>query len=159
MSFSQLEREVPWLREIPNVQQVLKYIPLNTGEKLTQQYKNKPIGIREWVKLPFNVKQQYLVVRKEKKLFDDVSNDEFLSKYLSKFPQLAEFIAITPGIIETEELLKHLDSFSNNDRRSIIANMRDKVNLSNLKSEIFPFDVKKLLTTLDKWDLTNNERI
>jgi hypothetical protein len=159
MSFSQLEREVPWLREIPNVQQVLKYIPLNTGEKLTQQYKNKPIGIREWVKLPFNVKQQYLVVRKEKKLFDDVSNDEFLSKYLSKFPQLAEFIAITPGIIETEELLKHLDSFSNNDRRSIIANMRDKVKLSNLKSETFPFDVKKLLTTLDKWDLTNNERI
>ena len=53
MSFTQLEREVPWLREIPNVQQVLKYIPLNTGEKVTQQYKNKPIGIRECIKLKF----------------------------------------------------------------------------------------------------------
>jgi hypothetical protein len=159
MSFSQLEREVPWLREIPNVQQVLRYIPLSTGEKLTQQYKNRPIGIREWVKLPFDVKQQYLVVRKGKQLFDDISNDEFLSKYLSKFPQLAEFIAITPGIIETEALLKHLESFSNSDRRSIIANMRDKIETSELKSDNLPFDVKKLLTTLDKWNLKDNERI
>jgi len=159
MSFSQLEREVPWLREIPNVQQVLKYIPLNSGEKLTQQYKNKPVGIREWIKFPFDTKQQYLVVRTGKQLFDDISNDEFLSKYLPKFPQLAEFIATNYGVINPNELLKHLDSFSNNNRRSIIANMRDKVELSNLKSEALPFDVKKLLTTLDKWNLTNNERM
>jgi hypothetical protein len=159
MSFTQLEREVPWLREIPNVQQVLKYILLNTGEKVTQQYKNKPIGVREWIKLPFEVKQQYLVVRKGRKLFDDISNDEFLSKYLPKLPQLAEFISITPGILETEELLKHLESFSNSDRRSIIANMRDKIEVSELKSDKLPFDVKKLLTTLDKWNLTNNERM
>jgi len=159
MSFSQLEREVPWLREIPNVQQVLRYIPLSTGEKVTQQYKNRAIGVREWIKLPFDVKQQYLVVRKGRQLFDDISNDEFLSKYLSKFPQLAEFIAITPGIIETEALLKHLESFSNSDRRSIIANMRDKIKTSELKSDNLPFDVKKLLTTLDKWDLKDNERI
>jgi hypothetical protein len=92
-------------------------------------------------------------------LFDDISNDEFLSKYLPKFPQLAEFIATNYGVIDSNELLKHLDSFSNNDRRSIIANMRDKVELSNLKSDTFPFDVKKLLTTLDKWNLTDNERI
>ena len=159
MSFTQLEREVPWLREIPNVQQVLKYIPLNTGEKVTQQYKNKPIGIREWVKLPFDVKQQYLVVRKGKQLFDDISNDEFLSKYLPKFPQLAEFIAVTPGIFQTEELLKHLESFSNNDRRSIIANMRDKIDLTYLKSDALPFDVKKLLTKLNKWNIASDERI
>jgi hypothetical protein len=159
MSFSQLEREVPWLREIPNVQQVLRYIPLSTGEKVTQQYKNKVIGIREWVKLPFDVKQQYLVVRKGKQLFDDISNDEFLSKYLPKFPQLAEFIAVTPGIFQTEELLKHLESFSNNDRRSIIANMRDKIDLTYLKSDALPFDVKKLLTKLNKWNIASDERI
>jgi hypothetical protein len=159
MSFSQLEREVPWLREIPNVQQVLRYIPLSTGEKVTQQYKNKAIGIREWVKLPFDVKQQYLVVRKGKQLFDDISNDEFLSKYLPKFPQLAEFIAVTPGIFQTEELLKHLESFSNNDRRSIIANMRDKIDLTYLKSDALPFDVKKLLTKLNKWNIASDERI
>jgi hypothetical protein len=158
MSFSRLESEVPWLREIPNAQQVFRYIPLNTGEKVTQQYKNKAIGVREWAKLPFDVKQQYLVVRKGRQLFDDISNDEFLSKYLPKFPQLAEFIAITPGIIETEELLKHLESFSNSDRRSIIANMRDKIETSELKSDKLPFDVKKLLTTLDKWNLKDNER-
>jgi hypothetical protein len=37
--------------------------------------------------------------------------------------------------------------------------MRDKIDLSNLKSEALPFDVKKLLTTLGKWDLDNDERI
>jgi hypothetical protein len=159
MSFSQLEREVPWLREIPNVQQVLKYIPLSTGEKITQQYRNVAISIREWVKLPFDAKQQYLVVRKNKTLFIDISNDEFLSKYLPKFPQIANFIAITPGIFQTEELLKHLENFSNNDRRSIIANMRDKIDLAYLKSETLPFDVKKLLIKLDKWNLNSDERI
>lgn len=159
MSFNQLEREVPWLREIPNVQQVLRYIPLSTGEKVTQQYKNRPIGIREWVKLPFDVKQQYLVVRKGRQLFDDISNDEFVSKYLPKFPQLAEFIATNYGVIESELLLKHLESFSNSDRRSIIANMRDKIKTSELKADKLPFDVKKLLTTLDKWELKDNERI
>ena len=56
MNFSQLEREIPWLREVPNAQQILKYIPLSTGEKVTQQYKNKALGIREWIKLPFDVK-------------------------------------------------------------------------------------------------------
>lgn len=159
MSFSQLEREIPWLREIPNVREVLKYIPLSTGEKITQQYKNTPIGIREWVKLPFNVKQQYLVVRTNRTLFNDISNDDFVSKYLSKFPQLAEFVATNYGVIESELLLKNLESFSNKDRKSIIANMRDKVDLSYLKKETLPFDVKKLLVTLDKWDLKDNERI
>jgi len=159
MSFNQLEREIPWLREIPNVREVLKYIPLSTGEKINQQYKNNPIGIREWVKLPFNVKQQYLVVRTNRKLFNDISNDDFVSKYLSKFPQLAEFVATNYGVIESELLLKNLESFSNKDRKSIIANMRDKVDSSYLKKETLPFDVKKLLVTLDKWDLKDNERI
>jgi hypothetical protein len=159
MSFDQLENEVPWLREIPNAQQVFKYIPLSTGEKVTQQYKNAPISIREWATFPFNTKQQYLVVRKGRTLFSDISNDDFLSKYLPKYPELAQFIAITPGIIETEALLKHLESFSNSDTRSIISNMRDKVDLNYLKSGEFSFDVKKLLTKLDKWDLTDNERI
>jgi hypothetical protein len=159
MSFSQLEREVPWLTEIPNIQQILKYIPLNTGEKITQQYRTKPMGFREWVKLPFDAKQQYLVVRQDKNLFDDVSNDEFLSKYLSKFPQLADFIAITPGVISVSELLKHLDSFSNNNRRSIIANLQTTLSPKYLTLNTLPFDVKKLLVKLDKFDLGPNERM
>ena len=159
MSFSRLEREVPWLQEIPNVQQILKYIPLNTGEKVTQQYRNKAMGFREWVKLPFDSKQQYLVVRQGKEVFDDVSNDEFLSKYLSKFPQLADFIAITPGVFSVRDLLKHLDSFSNNNRRSIIANLQGTVSSQYLKLDTLPFDVKKLLVKLDKFDLGPNERM
>lgn len=159
MSFSQLEREIPWLREVPNIQQILKYIPLNTGEKVNQQYKNTPVSIREWVKFPYSTKEQYLVVRKGKQMFSDISNDVFISKYLPKFPQLSEFISINPGIIGTEELLKNLDSFSNSDRRSIIANMRDTLSLQYLKSDSLPFDVKKLLVKLNKWDLDSNDRM
>ena len=46
-------------------------------ENLNQTYKNNPISVREWSKLPFKVKEQYLVVRKGKKIFEDISNDTF----------------------------------------------------------------------------------
>jgi hypothetical protein len=159
MSFEDLMSEVPWLREVPNIKSILKYIPLSTGEKVTQQYKNSSISYREWVKLPFSAKQQYLVVRKGKSLFSDIDNEEFTEKYLPKYPELAKFIAETPGIINTELLLKNLDKFPNQIRRSITSNIQDKINTKYLPSETFPFDVKKLLTQLNKWDLKSDERI
>ena len=160
MSFSELTSEVPWLNDIPNIKNVLKYIPLSNTEKVTQLYKNNSIGIREWMKLPFEAKKQYLVVRKDRsELFEDVTNNEFVSKYLPKYPQIANFVAITPGIIDTGLLLANLDQFDNQDKKSIIANLRDKVSTINLKSDSIPFDAKKLLTYLNKWELSSNERL
>ena len=162
MSFSELTSEVPWLNDIPNIKNVLKYIPLSNTEKVTQLYKNNSIGIREWMKLPFEAKKQYLVVRNYKdksELFEDVTNSEFVSKYLPKYPQIANFIAITPGIISNNLLLANLDKFDNQDKKSIIANLRDKVSTTDLKSDSIPFDTKKLLTYLDKWNLNSNERL
>ena len=160
MSFSELTSEVPWLNDIPNIKNVLKYIPLSNTEKVTQLYKNNSIGIREWMKLPFEAKKQYLVVRKDKsELFEDVTNSEFVSKYLPKYPQIANFIAITPGIISNNLLLANLDKFNNQDKKSIIANLRDKVSTTDLKSDSISFDAKKLLTYLNKWELSFNERL
>jgi hypothetical protein len=160
MSFSGLTSEVPWLNDVPNIKNVLKYIPLSNTEKVTQLYKNNSIGIREWMKLPFEAKKQYLVVRKDKsELFEDVTNSEFVSKYLPKYPQIANFIAITPGIISNNLLLANLDKFDNQDKKSIIANLRDKVSTTDLKSDSIPFDAKKLLTYLNKWELSSNERL
>ena len=160
MSFEELMSEVPWLREVPNIKSVLKYIPLSTGEKVTQQYRNNAISYREWAKLPYSVKEQYLVVRKSSsQKFSDIDDEEFIEKYLPKYPELAKFLAETPGIIKIELLLKNLDKFPNQIRRSITANLQDKIDTKYLPSESFPFDVKKLLTQLNKWDLKSNERV
>jgi len=159
MSFEDLMSEIPWLREVPNIKSILKYIPLSTAEKFTQQYRGSAISYREWSKLPFSAKQQYLVVRKSSGTFSDVDQEEFVEKYLPKFPELAKFVAETPGIIDNIVLLKHLDKFPNQVRRSITANIQEKINTKYLSTETFSFDVKKLLVQLDKWDTRNVERL
>ena len=159
MSFSKLISEVPWLNDIPNIRGILRYIPLSNQEKVNQKYKKDSVSIREWVKMPFNVKKQYLVVRKGSRLFSDIENKEFVEKYLPQYPQIAEFIAITPGIIDNTYLLANLDKFSNQDRKSITANIQSAIDLKYLTTDVFPFDVKKLLTILKKWNVPSNERL
>jgi hypothetical protein len=159
MSWEQLNSEIPWLSNIPNVKNIMKYIPLSNPEKITQKYKYDGITVREWMKFPFETKKQYLVVRGNKDLFNDINNNTFISKYLPKYPQIANFIAITPTIIDYETLLSNLDTFSNQDRRSIIANLRDKLPTRYLGTDIFSWDVKKLLTSLNKWNTEQNTRI
>jgi len=145
MSFSKLMSEVPWLNDVPNIRGILRYIPLSNTEKVNQKYKREAIGIREWIKFPFAVKKQYLVVRKDNRdLFSDVSINEFASKYLPQYPQIANFIAVTPGIIDANILLKNLDKFDSQDRKSITANLRDKISISELTSDSLSFAVKKL---------------
>ena len=160
MSFSKLTSEIPWLNDIPNIRGILRYIPLSNTEKVNQKYKREAIGIREWIKFPFAVKKQYLVVRKDNRdLFSDVSINEFASKYLPQYPQIANFITVTPGIIDANILLKNLDKFDIQDRKSITANLRNKIDIDELTSDSLSFDIKKLLVNLDKWELKSNERL
>ena len=81
------------------------------------------------------------------------------TNYLPKYPQLATFIATTAGILPSTLLLKNLDKFKDNDRKSIIANLHTYVNTNELSKENFSFAVKKLLVTLRKWQLDSNERL
>jgi len=141
-SWSFVEQNFPSIR---GLRSTFKYIPLSSTEKMNQSYKNSAIPIREFIKFPYSVKEQYLVVRKGKELFKDVGTDEFVSKYLPQYPQLATFISTNAGIVSNEILIKHLDKFSNQDTRSIVSNMREKVKIDLLSSETVPFDVKKLL--------------
>jgi hypothetical protein len=92
-------------------------------------------------------------------LFSDISIEDFVSKYLPQYPQLATFVAVNSGIIPDITLLRNLDKFSNQDVKSILANLRNKIPGSKLASEEFPFDVKKLLVYTDKWGLNDNQRI
>ncbi len=162
MSFEELLSEIPWLRDIPNIKSILKYIPISSTEKMTQQYRNQSVGYREWTKFPFSAKQQYLVVRKNNRsneLFSDISDEEFVEKYLPKYPELAKFIAESPGVIDSVTLLKNLDKFPNQIRRSITANLQNEIPLKYLSQEKIPFDVKKLITQLNKWYLESDERV
>jgi hypothetical protein len=154
--FSFVEQNFPSIRGLKNV---FKYIPLSSSEKLNQSYKNNPVTIREFIKFPYSVKEQYLVVRQGKELFRDVTTNEFVEKYLPKYPQLASFISTNYGIIPSEILVKHLDKFSNQDTRSIISNMRDKIPTQLLSSETIPFEVKKFLVKFDKWASAPSERL
>ena len=99
MTFNELLRKVPWLQNIPNLKSILKYIPLSTAELAGSQYKYSPISYNEWTKLPYKIKEQYLVIRRgQDNLFTDVSAQKFVEKYLSKYPEIANFIAVsTPG--------------------------------------------------------------
>ena len=144
---------------ISGLRNIFKYIPLSSSEKINQSYKNKAINIREWVKLPFTVKEQYLVVRKDRGLFNDITDDEFVEKYLPKYPQIANTIATNAGIISSIILVKNLEKFSNQDVKSIIANMRDKIDLKYLATDDIPFEAKKLLVQSDKWDISKEERV
>jgi len=159
MGFSALLSEIPWLKEIPNIESILKYIPLTSKEKITQQYSNQEIGIKEWMKLPFEIKKQYLVIRQDRELFSDIDRKTFIKNYLPEYPQIAEFIAVTPNIIPSITLLANLESFNPQDRKSITANLQQKINTIYLDKETFPFSIKKLLVTLDKWDIKSNERL
>ena len=145
---------------VNGLRSIFKYIPLSTKEKINQSYKNNPITIREWITLPFSVKEQYLVVRKDRgDLFKDIENNEFVEKYLPKYPQIANFIATNAGIIDSVILAVNLEKFSNQDVKSIIANMRDKIDTKYLATDDIPFEVKKFLIQYDKWDIKPDERL
>ena len=154
--WSFVESNFPSVRGLRNI---FKYIPLSSSEKINQSYKNKAINVREWIKLPFTVKEQYLVVRKGRGLFNDITDDEFVEKYLPKYPQIANTVATNAGIISSVILAKNLEKFSNQDVKSIIANMRDKIELKYLATDDIPFEVKKLLVKFDKWDIPTTERL
>jgi hypothetical protein len=159
MGWSKLTSDIPWLTQIPNIKNILEYIPFNSTEQV-KTFKDNEITIREWSNLPFEIKKQYLVIRKELKiLFEDITIDEFVSKYLPKYPQISTFIAKNAGIIESKILFKNLDKFSDDDRESIIRNSRELFKTDELSKDFLPFDVKLLLTKLKKWNLSSDERI
>ena len=158
-SWDELNRRIPWLRDIPNLKNILKYIPFSKSEKESEVFKNNPISIKQWIKEPFSTKKQYLTIRAgQSQLFSDISNDLFISKYLPQYPQVATMIAGTTGIIDMGVLIQHLDKFSKQDQLSIAKQIRSKFNLSILDKDI-PFDLKKYLVKTDKLNLESNQRI
>jgi len=165
MSFSSLLSEIPWLRNVPNIQSILKYIPLSSTEKATQVYGKDAIGVREWTTLPFETKKQYLIIRKNKNLFKDINIETFIQKYLCakcdpNYPEISKFISVTPGIINSDTLLSNIEYFTGAEQKSILENnLRNKISTSELSSDTFSFDLKKVLVYKNAFSLEPNERL
>ncbi len=144
---------------VANLHSVFKYIPLSSKEKLGHTYKNSAMPFREWLKQPFSFKEQYLIIRKGKTFFTDVTNEEFITKFIPKLPNVANILAKNNDIAGTPLLLKTIDSFTKQDQNSIISNIRNPLNITYLTSEVLSFEMKKLLVKLNKWAINNNQRI
>jgi hypothetical protein len=158
-SWEELNRRVPWLRNIPNLKNTLKYIPFSKSEKESEVFKRNPISIKQWIKEPFNVKKQYLLIRAgDRQLFSDISNDLFISKYLPQYSEIANTVARTAGIIDVNLLMKYLDKFSKQDQSSIAQQIREKVELKTLEEDI-SFDLKKYLVKTNKVELKPEQRL
>ena len=72
MSWDDLVSNIPWLTEIPNVKEVLKYVPLSSEEEEAQGADKIGITYQEWSELPFKRKQRYIMLfkpRRSKKQF------------------------------------------------------------------------------------------
>jgi hypothetical protein len=169
MSFDQLLNEVPWLKEIPDLKTKLRYVPLSKIEKLTNTIANRGTTYENWSEFTYDNKEAYLTARGEQlrnstnnSLFTDMDYNEFLSQELPKpeNKEIAKFIAITPGVVPPLFLLKNLSFFKDSDRRSIISNLRSDLPPDELlNNRKFPFDIKVLLTNLNKWTLKPTETV
>jgi hypothetical protein len=158
-SWDALNKRVPWLADIPNLKNILKYIPFSKSEKESEEYRRNPISITQWMKEPFSIKKQYLIVRAgDRQLFKDISNELFISKYLPQYPQITNIIARTAGIINIDTLIKYLDKFSKQEQTSIAQQIIDKVELGILDEDL-SFDLKKYLVKTDKIKLKPEQRL
>jgi hypothetical protein len=128
MSFNDLLSNIPWLKDIPNIESILDYMPLTKVEKTIIKFSNRAIPIDVWSQLDLNTKQGYITRRKGKDLFDDITISEFIRDYLPDYPKLEEYIAKNYGILPTMDLLRNLNYFGKEgNKKSLIFNIQEKV--------------------------------
>jgi len=166
ITFEELLNEAPWLREVPNLKSIIKYVPLSSQEKMVHQYRRNTVNYREWTGFPYKDKEAYLVARKNAresdsnaKLFSDITDDEFVRDRLSKFPDVLRFVVRTPDLIKPKLLLKNLNNFPDEARKSVTSNLHTPIETKLLASDSIPFGVKKILVKLKKWELDPNQRL
>jgi hypothetical protein len=156
----------PWSfveQNFPSVQgleRIFRYVPVSKVELSTRQYSNMAIPIEEWEVAPPDFKERYLVIRKGKKLFSDITNEKFVKTILPDNQDMATIVAKNFGMIDLDTLLEEFDSFSNQNQKSIIANARrfSKVSTDTLKSRSIPFSAKKAVVKGELLNIPSNER-
>jgi hypothetical protein len=166
MSWSQLNQEIPWLSEIPNLRNIIKWIPFTPEEERQRRIKPSKLDYNQWLVLPVNQKLKYLTKYKgDDRPFTDLSMGAFLSKKLpgNNLKDVAEEIARTYGVLDLNDLLNYIDFFTPTNQRSILhqltnreeGNVRQKINIKSLASPDLPFSIKKEITRNKIWDTSS----
>lgn len=164
MSWSELIGEVPWLGDIPNAEQELKYVELTPQEKEQVQYGSVGATIQDWLDKSYQQKIAYLDARasrnrssyrNEKDLFSNVTDENFASRILPKFPSIAQHIAENVRILDTQTLLNSYDKFTKDVQKSIVSNMLTggkKLDVKLLKDHSIPFQALLDITDRNGWN-------
>ena len=158
MDFSKLESEIPYLKDIPNVRELLKYIPPSPKVKDLEQKFRKGITFQEWsTDLDFEQKKNYIIIKQSRgsNLFDNMSAENFIRKVLPKYDKLAEWACKNPWIIDSKLMLNNIELFKPNFQKSIIFNTNTPghepiVDYSDIRTHNIPFSVSKALIELNR---------
>jgi hypothetical protein len=164
MTFDELLREVPWLSEIPNVKSKMPWVDITDTEREEQEYKNTPVSYSTW-NLYFTPTQKlrYFNIRSTGnnpvKLFDDMSQEKFVSDYLPKLDKNLKESIIRNQLVEMKYLVDNYDNpnFTDSDKKLILKFYLQEGRLSIKQAEellaktTVPFELKK--------DIVNNDKI
>jgi hypothetical protein len=153
--------------ELEGKQKIFKYYPISKEEEKLDTWRDSIISFREWSSLSYNDKKNYLVTRlnvynislnntysrdKELKLFNDISNYNFVEKYLPKLDQsLIDWIVET-NALPSKLLLLGYDNFKPSNQRSLIKNLREEnyFNLNDIINNDYSWELRKKLVELGK---------
>jgi hypothetical protein len=155
--WSFVEQQFPSVR---GLERIFRYVPIGKVELSTRQYANNAMNVEDWEIAPPDFKERYLIIRKGKTLFKDITNEKFVKNILPDNRDMATVVAKNYGMIDLNTLLQEFDSFSNQNQKSIIANARrfTKVPTETLKSRGIPFSAKKAVVNGGLLDVPNDER-
>ena len=162
MSWDDLVSNIPWLTEVPNAKEVLKYVPLSSEEEEAHGAGKRGMSYQDWSELSFNKKQRYLIARASEynsSLFTNINNDNFGTKILPKYPELAlnaaQRINDSRPMVNSDIMMSAYDKFDNNTKKSLISNLLargKKISTAYLSNHDFPFEAVKDITNRNGWD-------
>lgn len=153
-SWDDVISEVPWVNDIPNIKDILKYVAPSRAEMEAEN--NVPrVRARQFQAFPFDKKQTYLRKRgTDSDIVSDMNNVEFLKRYVATDNKLGQWFAQNPTVGREKEKLETIESFSKSAQNSIVANLRNNNYEADryLFSDRFSWNVKKLLTYKNMWE-------
>jgi hypothetical protein len=178
MSFERLVQEIPWLAEIPNLQSILKWVPLSKEEKREMQGSSRLIDLAAWKNLPYQKKLRYFEDRKQdfnrlsvgseySKVFDRITLSDFLQKVLPKYPEVLKHlidlsVAEDGRVFSPTVLFSAYNFYPEAQKKSLLRHIgagKNEVDYNYVYDEDLPFDLKQDITNEDGWTKKDDQYI
>jgi hypothetical protein len=171
MNLNSLLMEIPYLNSIDNIENIIKYVPPNLGEKQKETEFKEGISFNRWSNdLDFNDKKLYLsirgpivtkkqsegeYVRAVGQLFNNLSTESFVTKVLPKYDKLTEWLFQNPWIFNFDILLNNIELFKPKYQNSLLIKVNSPGHPINVKGkdildEKFNFEISKKIVNLNK---------